>query len=82
MEHHQQIVKALETARDERGIPKSELARRAEVDPRRLMLILEGKRQMRADEFVRVCLVMAMPITAFAAEEACEPPSSKKDARL
>ena len=68
MEHHQQIVEKLESARDERGVSKFELARRAEVNPRRLMLILEGKRSMRADEFVRVCLEMSIPVTAFAEE--------------
>jgi len=65
MEHHQQIVEKLESARDERGVSKFELARRAEVNPRRLMLILEGKRSMRADEFVRVCLEMSIPVIAF-----------------
>lgn len=72
MEHHQQIVEKLEFARGERGISKSELARRAEVSPRRLMLILDGKRSMRADEFVRVCLVMSMPIAVFAEDGACD----------
>lgn len=72
MEHHQQIVEKLESARGERGISKTELARRAEVSPRRLMLILEGKRSMRADEFVRVCLVMSMPMNVFADENASE----------
>ena len=42
MEHHQKTAEALEAARDERGISKSELVRRANVDPRRLMLILDG----------------------------------------
>ena len=68
MEHYQQIVIALETARSERGITKSELARRAEMEPRRLMLILEGKRQLRADEFIRVCGVVDIPLNAFEAD--------------
>ena len=61
MEHYQQIVETLENARDERGIPKAELARRAKVDNRRLMFALCGKRQMHVDEFVRVCCVLEMP---------------------
>ncbi|MBQ9043034.1 MAG: transcriptional regulator [Eggerthellaceae bacterium] len=65
MEHYQQIVETLEATRSERGIPKAELARRAKVDNRRLMFALCGKRQMRVDEFVRVCIVLEMPMSAF-----------------
>ena len=70
MEHYQQIVETLEATRSERGIPKAELARRAKVDNRRLMFALCGKKQMRVDEFVRVCIVLDMPMSAFEEYEA------------
>ena len=72
MEHHQQIIAVLEAVRSERGIPKSELARRSEVDPRRLQLILEGKRQLRADELVRVSIVLGMGMKQFVPQEMLE----------
>lgn len=76
MEHYQQIVETLENARDERGIPKAELARRAKVDNRRLMFALCGKRQMHVDEFVRVCCVLEMPMSAFEEHGASRMPAS------
>ena len=73
MEHYQQIVMTLEAARDERGMPKAELARRAKVDKRRLMFALCGKRQMHVDEFVRVCIELDIPMSAFEEGQAGKP---------
>lgn len=66
MEHAQYIVEQLETARGERGISIAELARRSDVPVKRLGYIFNGDRRLRADEFVRLSLVLGMPMTAFA----------------
>ena len=56
-------------ARDARGISVAELARRASIDRKRLWYILDGQRQMRADEFVRLCAVMGLDMQFFLTPE-------------
>jgi len=60
MDHAKLIAVRMEEARDARGISVAELARRASIDRKRLWYILDGQRQMRADEFVRLCAVMGL----------------------
>lgn len=60
MDHAKLIAARMEEARDTRGISVAELARRASIDRKRLWYILDGQRQMRADEFVRLCAVMGL----------------------
>lgn len=43
----------------------AELGRRALIDRKRLWYILDGQRQMRADEFVRVCAVLNLGLRNF-----------------
>lgn len=43
----------------------AELGRRALIDRKRLWYILDGQRQMRADEFVRVCAVLNLGLRPF-----------------
>ena len=69
MDHNQYIVERLDSARDERGMSKAELARRSDIPTKRLTSIFSGKRQLRADEFVRLCFVMSMPYQAFLTPE-------------
>ena len=65
MDHSQYIIDKLEEARDERGMPIAELARRSGIHRKRLWYILNGKRKLRADEFVRLIVIMGTPITTY-----------------
>ena len=69
MDHAKLVVIRMEEARDSRGISVAELARRASIDRKRLWYILDGQRQMRADEFVRLCAVMGLDMGFFLTNE-------------
>lgn len=60
MNHAKLIAIRIEEARYERGMSVAELGRRASIDRKRLWYILDGQCQMRADEFVRLCVVLDM----------------------
>ena len=47
MDHSQYIIDKLEEARDERGMPIAELARRSGIHRKRLWYILNGERKLR-----------------------------------
>jgi len=72
MDHSQYIIDKLEEARDERGMPIAELARRSGIHRKRLWNILNGERKLRADEFVRLIVVMGTPVTAYVPQEMME----------
>lgn len=65
MDHAKLVVIRMEEARDARGISVAELARRASIDRKRLWYILDSQRQMRADEFIRLCAVMNLDMGFF-----------------
>lgn len=65
VEHSKLIVVRIEEVRCERGMSIAELGRRALIDRKRLWYILDGQRQMRADEFVRVCAVLNLGLRPF-----------------
>ena len=65
MEHSKLIAVRIVEARSERGMSVAELGRRALIDRKRLWYILDGQRQMRADEFVRVCAVLNLGLRNF-----------------
>lgn len=69
MNHAKFIVVRMEEARELRGISVAELARRASIDRKRLWYILDGQRQMRADEFVRLCVVLNLGMRNFLTPE-------------
>lgn len=69
MDHAKLVVIRMEEARDARGISVAELARRASIDRKRLWYILDGQRQMRADEFIRLCAVMNLDMGFFLTNE-------------
>lgn len=72
MEHYRYIVVKLEAARDERGMTVAELARRSDIPRKRLWYILDGQRQLRADEFVRLIIVLDMNARHFIPREMLE----------
>ena len=63
------IVARIERARQDRGISVAELARRINVDRKRLWYVLNGQRSMHVDEFVRLCAVMDMGLGCFLTKE-------------
>lgn len=65
MEHAKLVVVRMEEARELRGMSVAELARRASINRKRLWYILDGQRQMRADEFVRLCVVLNLGMGNF-----------------
>lgn len=65
VEHSKLIAVRIEEARSERGMSVAELGRRSMIDRKRLWYILDGQRQMRADEFVRVCAVLNLGLRTF-----------------
>lgn len=69
VEHSKLIVVRIEEVRCERGMSIAELGRRALIDRKRLWYILDGQRQMRADEFVRICAVLNLGLRSFLTSE-------------
>lgn len=69
MEHAKLVAVRMEEARELRGMSVAELARRASIDRKRLWYILDGQRQMRADEFVRLCVVLNLSMRNFLTPE-------------
>lgn len=49
----------------ERGITIAELARRVEMDSEILRRCIRGERNLRADEFVRVCVELDLKLDDF-----------------
>lgn len=69
MEHLDKIVFAVERKRQFLGMSVAELARRAHVDDKRLRRVLSGERVMSADELVRVCAVLKIPLASLQFDE-------------
>ena len=63
------VVKAIERARRERGIPVAELARRIGVDRKRLWRVLNMERRMRVEEFLALCIALRIDPRAFITRE-------------
>lgn len=59
------VVAAIEVARAERGISVAELARRIGVDRKRLWYVLNGQREMRVDEFIKLCAFFNLGLGCF-----------------
>lgn len=62
------MVGLIEQARRERGISVAELGRRIGIDRKRLWCVLSGRRAMRVDEFVKLCVFFGMGVGAFATD--------------
>ena len=52
------ISKLCDETREDIGMSVAELARRIGVDRKRLWYVLNGQRQMRADEFLKICIAL------------------------
>lgn len=63
------VAGAIERIRRRQGIPVAELARRIGVDRKRLWRVLNGRREMRVDEFLALCVVLRVDPRAFVTEK-------------
>ena len=59
------IARRVEYMRLERGISVAELARRIGVDSKRLWYVLNGRREMRVDEFLKLCVALGIDPRSF-----------------
>ena len=55
----------IESKRQERGIGVAELAHRIGVDGKRLWYVLHGQREMRVEEFIKLCAFFNLGLGCF-----------------
>lgn len=65
VEHSKLIVVRIEEMRCERGMSIAELGRRSLIDRKRLWYILDGQREMRVDEFLKLCIALRIDPRSF-----------------
>lgn len=53
-----EVCKELLLRKQQWGISVAELARRVGVDRKRLWYVLNGQREMRVDEFLKICIAL------------------------
>lgn len=62
MDHASFIVDVVDRAREERGMPSYELARRALIDEEHMRRVFRKERGLKAEELVRLCFVLRLPL--------------------
>lgn len=72
MDQARQVTLLLEEARIIRGISVAELARRINVDRKRLWYVLNGQREIRVDEFLKLCIVLGIDPKRFITNDMVE----------
>lgn len=72
MNFEKYTIAKLEVARIERGISVAELARRIDVDRKRLWYVLNGQRTMRVDEFLKLCVALRIDPSSFITRDMVE----------
>lgn len=60
-------AEVIDYVRRARGVSVAELARRIDVDRKRLWCVLKGRREMRVDEFLALCVALRVDPRAFIA---------------
>ena len=66
---YQHIILIIDRMRLERGMSVAELGRRTGIDKKRLWYILDGQREMRVDEFLKLCITLRMDPRSFVTRE-------------
>lgn len=56
--YSKEIAEKIEQVRFECGISVAELARRTNMERKRLWYVLNGQREMRVDEFLKLCIAL------------------------
>lgn len=64
-----EIVCILEQTRIKYGMSIAELARRTDTDKKRLWYVLNGQREMRVDEFLKLCVALRIDPRSFVTRE-------------
>lgn len=59
------IVEHIENLRRDRGISIAELARRIDMDGKRLWYVLHAQREMRVQEFIKLCAFFGLGLGCF-----------------
>lgn len=72
MDIYRFINENLGLKRQERGISIEELARRIGIDKKRLWYVLNGQREMRVDEFLKLCVALRIDPRSFVTREVVE----------
>lgn len=62
----------IEQMRLARGVSVAELARRPVIDKKRLWYVLNGQREMRVDEFLKLCVALKLDLRSFITREMIE----------
>lgn len=65
-------VEIIELARQQHGISVAELGRRIGIDRKRLWYILNKQREMRVDEFLKLCVYFDMGLGCFVTRKQAE----------
>lgn len=66
------IAKQCDEIRKEVGMSVAELARRVGLDRKRLWYVLNGQREMRVDEFLKICIALRTDPKRFITHEMVE----------
>lgn len=66
------ITKKCDEIRREIGMSVAELARRIGVDRKRLWYVLNGQREMRVDEFLKLCIAFRADPRTFVTRDMVE----------
>lgn len=56
------VINRIEEKRKEQGISVAELARRIEVDRKRLWYVLNNQREIYVEEFIKLCIFFNLEI--------------------
>ena len=82
MDHYQFVINVIRCEREMRGISVAELARRADMGEDQLGCALRWRRVLKADELVRVCVVLGVPLEALVPPEMVEWADSARSAAV
>lgn len=68
----QVIADQLNNERAIQGIAIAEIARRTNINKKRLWYVLNGQREMRVDEFLKLCVALKIDPRSFVTKEMIE----------
>ena len=63
------LISGFDFVRLGHGLSIAELARRTDIDKKRLWYILDGQREMRAEEFLKLCVALRIDPRSFVTRE-------------
>lgn len=66
------IIAVFERKRSSFGMSVAELARRCDINRKRLWYVLNGQREMRVEEFLKLCVALKLNPWSFVTREMIE----------